>query len=258
MKKVLQPPDARTLKYTVDIPLKRPEILPKEILQLASPVNFDKISDSKSFEIEKDLLKGINSHFNLKQVLHIIETEFINESCNDQCLLLDCLPDPATNFETKYIPTLKKNHENSDSYFRKWLLDLGARYLKQNWVFGIKCECSLLEKKDMPNDLLLANTDVIKYSMEHIFNQSRNTNVDSYVRDVVASYIYEKFVRYGLVAAIHSFSHARPKYEEQDEVSTSFFIQTSREFKVHFFITLLTNISWVLRFPPYDTKLASV
>jgi len=128
MKRVLQPPDARTLKYTVDIPLKRPEILPKEILQLASPVSFDKISGSKSFEIEKDLLK------------------------------------------------------------------------------------------DMPNDLLLANTDVIKYSMEHIFNQSRNTNVDSYVRDVVASYIYEKFARYGLVAAIHSFSHARPKYEKQGEV----------------------------------------
>ena len=77
-------------------------------------------------------------------------------------------------------------------------------------------------KKDMPNDLLLANTDVIKYSMEHIFNQSRNTNVDSYVRDVVASYIYEKFVRYGLVGAIHSFSHASPKYDEQDKVSTSF------------------------------------
>ena len=95
MKRVLQPPDARTLKYTVDIPLKRPEILPKEILQLASPVNFDKISGSKSFEIEKDLLKGINSHFNLKQVLRIIETEFINES------ILSCSPDPATNFETK-------------------------------------------------------------------------------------------------------------------------------------------------------------
>ena len=77
-----------------------------------------------------------------------------------------------------------------------------------------------LLKKDMPNDLLLANTDVIKYSMEHIFNQSRNTNVDSYVRDVVASYIYEKFARYGLVAAIHSFSHARPRYEEQGKVST--------------------------------------
>ena len=58
MKKVLQPPDARTLKYTVDIPLKRPEILPKEILQFFS-LNFDKISGSKSFEIEKDLLKGI-------------------------------------------------------------------------------------------------------------------------------------------------------------------------------------------------------
>ena len=86
MKKVLQPPDARTLKYTVDIPLKRPEILPKEILQLASPVSFDKISGSKSFEIEKDLLKGINSHLNLKQGLRIIETEFIIESYNDQCL----------------------------------------------------------------------------------------------------------------------------------------------------------------------------
>ena len=67
----LQPPDAKTLKYTVDIPLKRPEILPKEILQLASPVSFDKISGSKSFEIEKDLLKGINSHLNLEQSLRI-------------------------------------------------------------------------------------------------------------------------------------------------------------------------------------------
>ena len=71
----------------------------------------------------------------------------------------------------------------------------------------------------MPNDLLLASTDVIKYSMEHIFNQSRHINVDSYVRDVVASYIYEKFARYGLLAAIHSFSHARPKFEE-GKVST--------------------------------------
>ena len=98
---------------------------------------------------------------------------------------------------------------------RNWLLDLVNNYLESN-VNGP------LLKKDMPNDLLLANTDVIKYSMEHIFNQSRNTNVDSYVRDVVASYIFEKFARYGLVAAIHSFSHARPKYEEQGKVSTIF------------------------------------
>ena len=101
---------------------------------------------------------------------------------------------------------------------RNRLLDLVNKIFKTK-LFGIKCEWFLL-KKDMPNDLLLANTDVIKYSMEHIFNQSRNTNVDSYVRDVVASYIYEKFARYGLVAAIHSFSHARPRYEEQGKVST--------------------------------------
>ena len=74
----LQPPDAKTLKYTVDIPLKRPEILPKEILQLASPVSFDKISGSKSFDIEKDLLKGINSHLSLKQSLRILSKKYCN------------------------------------------------------------------------------------------------------------------------------------------------------------------------------------
>ena len=95
----------------------------------------------------------------------------------------------------------------------------------------------------MPNDLLLANTDVIKYSMEHIFNQSRNTDVDSYVRDVVASYIYEKFVRYGLVGAIHSFSHASPKYDEQDKVSTSFF--KKRLFTFHFSKNLISFSKWV-------------
>ena len=93
-----------------------------------------------------------------------------------------------------------------------------TKYLKQKYL-GSNVNAPFL-KKDMPNDLLLANTDVIKYSMEHIFNQSRNTNVDSYVRDVVASYIYEKFARYGLVAAIHSFSHARPQIEEKSKVST--------------------------------------
>ena len=93
-----------------------------------------------------------------------------------------------------------------------------TKYLKQNYLESDVN--ALFLEKDMPNDLLLANTDVIEYSMEHIFNQSRNTNVDSYVRDVVASYIYEKFARYGLVAAIHSFSHARPKLEEQGKVST--------------------------------------
>ena len=82
MKIVLQPPDARTLKYTVDIPLKRPEILQKEILQLASPVNFAKVSGSKSFEIEKDLLKGINSHLNLKQGLRILFTGACDQSQN--------------------------------------------------------------------------------------------------------------------------------------------------------------------------------
>ena len=76
MKTDLQPPNARTLKYTVDIPLKRPEILPKEILQLASPVSFDKISGSKSFEIEKDLLKGIKSHLNQKKSLHILSKNY--------------------------------------------------------------------------------------------------------------------------------------------------------------------------------------
>ena len=109
----------------------------------------------------------------------------------------------------------KKNHENSDSYLWNWWNKTSKtkHYLESN------VNAPFL-KKDMPNDLLLANTDVIEYSMEHIFNQSRNTNVDSYVRDVVASYIYEKFARYGLVAAIHSFSHARPKLEEQGKVST--------------------------------------
>ena len=74
--------------------------------------------------------------------------------------------------------------------------------------------------KDMPEDLLLANKNVIKYSMENIFNQSRNLNVDPYIRDVVASFIFEKLARYGLVTAIHTFNTTKPKYEGmEDKVS---------------------------------------
>ena len=101
--------------------------MPTEILQIASPVSFEKISGSDSFKIEKDLLK------------------------------------------------------------------------------------------DMPDNLLVANKDVIKYSMEHIFNQTRNSQVDSYIRDVVASYIYEKFARYGLVTANHSFNHAKPNFDGMED-----------------------------------------
>ena len=86
---------------------------------------------------------------------------------------------------------------------------------------SFKIEKDLL--KDMPNDLLLANLDVIKYSMEKVFNQSRNIAVDSYVRDVVASYIYEKFARYGLVAAIQSFKHERPIYGQDMKVRKNIF-----------------------------------
>ena len=49
IKKVVKPPDAKDLKYTVDIPLKRQKILPSEILQIASPVSFDKISGIVKF-----------------------------------------------------------------------------------------------------------------------------------------------------------------------------------------------------------------
>ena len=70
IKRIPKPPDARNLKYTVDIPLKRPDILPKEILQLASPVNFEKISASKSFEIEKELLKGIRHFWSHEKVIN--------------------------------------------------------------------------------------------------------------------------------------------------------------------------------------------
>ena len=51
MKKVAKPPDAKDLRYTVDIPLKRQEILPSEILKIATPVSFDKISGIVKFVV---------------------------------------------------------------------------------------------------------------------------------------------------------------------------------------------------------------
>ena len=76
--------------------------------------------------------------------------------------------------------------------------------------------------KGMPEDLLLANKNVIKYSMENIFNQSRNLNVDPYIRDVVASFIFEKLARYGLVTAIHTFNATKPNFDGmKDKVTIS-------------------------------------
>ena len=51
MKKVAKPPDAKDLRYTVDIPLKRQNILPSEILKIATPVSFDKISGIVKFVV---------------------------------------------------------------------------------------------------------------------------------------------------------------------------------------------------------------
>ena len=87
IKRISKPPDARNLKYTVDIPLKRPDILPKEILQLASPVNFEKISASKSFEIEKELLKGIRHFWSHEKVINGDSLLKIFTQCDFQGLL---------------------------------------------------------------------------------------------------------------------------------------------------------------------------
>ena len=100
-----------------------------------------------------------------------------------------------------------------------------AKDFPTNFTLLLGSDSFTIEKellKDMPEDLLLANKNVIKYSMENIFNQSRNLNVDPYIRDVVASFIFEKMARYGLVTAIHTFNTTKPNYEGmKDKVSIS-------------------------------------
>lgn len=59
-------------------------------------------------------------------------------------------------------------------------------------------------------ELLVPNTDLIRGSMETIFNKPRNALVDSYARDIVGSYIYEKFGRSGLVVTIQDYTKDLP------------------------------------------------
>ena len=62
--------------------------------------------------------------------------------------------------------------------------------------------------------------------METMFNKPRNVRVDSYARDIVGSYIYEKLGRSGLVVTIQDFTkdlplkkYMRMKGMEYNEVS---------------------------------------
>ena len=73
---------------------------------------------------------------------------------------------------------------------------------------SFKIEAKILA--DSNKDLLLANKEIIRYSMEEIFNRPRNIYVDKHARSYVGSYIFEKFTRYGLFSGLHEFLHERP------------------------------------------------
>ena len=79
-------------------------------------------------------------------------------------------------------------------------------------------------------ELLVPSIDLIRGSMETIFNKPRNVHVDSYARDIVGSYIYEKFGRSGMVVTIQDFIKDLPikqfmqmKGMEHNPVRTYFF-----------------------------------
>ena len=59
-------------------------------------------------------------------------------------------------------------------------------------------------------EVLVPNTDLIRGSMETIFNKPRNAQVDSYARDIVGSYIYEKMGRSGMVVTIQDYKKDLP------------------------------------------------
>ena len=101
---------------------------------------------------------------------------------------------------TLATPLVRRNYPKS---IMKLAMPVDFNKVSDSQSFKIEEE---LLKNSQPN-LLLANTELIKYSMENIFNVSRNVLVDSHSRDVVGSYIYEKFARYGLMATTHDFLH---------------------------------------------------
>lgn len=71
-------------------------------------------------------------------------------------------------------------------------------------------EANILESSSQPQaGLLLANSEMLKYSMEQEFNGPRNQFVDGHARNLVGSYIYEKFARYGLVVTTQDFLQTR-------------------------------------------------
>jgi hypothetical protein len=79
-----------------------------------------------------------------------------------------------------------------------------------------KIEKSIIDKqKNQSNGefLLTPNVDLIQLTMEEIFNQPRNINNDIMARDMVASYIYEKMGRSGLILTVHDFKHEMPLKE---------------------------------------------
>ncbi len=58
---------------------------------------------------------------------------------------------------------------------------------------------------------LVPNVDLIKLSMEEVFNRPRNRFLeDSMPRDFVGGYIYEKLGRAGLLVTIQDFKHVIP------------------------------------------------
>lgn len=86
-------------------------------------------------------------------------------------------------------------------------LDISSRNYTS---FVFEKEKAILEEISNSSNFLVPSLELIKTSMEEIFNFPRNIKADSGARDVVGSYIYEKFGRSGLVITIHDFHHEIP------------------------------------------------
>ena len=82
------------LRYTIGVPLQRQDY-PEEVLKSALPVSYDRISDSKSFEIEREILSNSSGpdkilaanvdmiKYSLKEVFSTPRNAFVDSLSND-------------------------------------------------------------------------------------------------------------------------------------------------------------------------------
>ena len=109
-------------------------------------------------------------------------------------------------------------------------------------------EDKILKKYELSDgNILQPNLDIIKTIMENIFNLPHNKHTHLKNHDFIGGYIYQKFVKSGLLVATQDFEHNLPvgkfaalKGSSQRVVSINVTIKCKclkRKIKIHRFVT---------------------